>query len=530
MRPNFHLKTLAVAITAFSVASAASAAGLDRSGQDVTAFLQDGTYAEAVYTYIDADVTGYDNKNIATNDANYVQGRQSGDIAESYDFFRYGVKADVNKRFSVGVLYDEPWGASAKYSGDNNFTGVATVTGAGAIQQVANGAIKNTQDKIAQVEALKANPNPNAQPLDGLVYDTALNGLRDTLKNYEDLAKQPSLGGYNDIITGTNQTLITTETTLGQIGGLLSDDARKNAQALLAANKQDAKTAEAARDAIQNLLSIDEATNVEVRSNTLTLIGGMKFGAQNQFQVYGGPVAQRLQADVKLRGNAYKGAAGYTSHSGPDQSYGWIAGLSYSKPEIALKAALTYRSEIDHTMDIAETLPGLAIQGKNPSLNSTFDITTPESFNFDFQTGVNPTTLATAKVRYVPWSDFLIRPTLYTQASKLPLVDYSDDQWQVELGLGKRLAPNFAVSGSVGWDSGAGDPTSSLGPVEGYYSVGLGAKYDVTDNWAVSAGGKYLWFGDAKGTLPDGSIVSNFKDNEGYILGVKLSYQDKNGF
>lgn len=514
MRANFHLKTLAVAIATLSVASMTNAAGLDRSGQDITAFLQDGTYAETVYTYIDADVTGVDNN-----------GNKTGDIAESYDFFRYGVKTDIGDKFSVGVLYDEPFGASAKYTGDNNFTGVADKVGAGAIQQVASGAIENTKSKIAQVEALKATENPNAKPLDGLVYDVALNGLNDTLAKYENLAKKPSLGEYNDIVTGTNDTLINTEKTLNQLGSALSEEALKNAQALLAANQNDAKTAEAARDAIENLLSIDEATNVEVRSNTLTLIGGMKFGAENQFQVYGGPVAQRLQADVKLRGNAYKGATGYTSHIRPNQDYGWLAGLSYSKPEIALKAALTYRSEIDHSMDISETLPGLAIRGQNPTVNSTFDITTPDSFNFDFQTGINPTTLATAKVRYVPWSDFSIKPPLYTQASNLPLVDYSDDQWQVEVGLGKRLAPNLAVSGSIGWDSGAGNPTSSLGPIEGYYSLGLGAKYNVTPEWAVSAGGKYLWFGDAEGALPDRSIVSNFEDNDGYIVGMKLSYQ-----
>ena len=493
MRATFHLKALSVAVATLSIASMSQAAGLDRSGQDVTAFLQDGTYAEAVYTYIDADVTGVDN-----------DGNKSGDIAESYDFFRYGVKTDLNDKFSVGVLYDEPFGAAAKYSGDNNFTGVADITGAGAIQQVANRAIENTQEKIAQVEALQAADNPNAGAIDSLVYQTALQGLN-----------------------STNETLASTEATLDAIGSFLSEEALQNARDLLAANQGDAQAAEAARDAVQNLLSIDEATNVEVRSNTLTLIGGMKFGAENQFQVYGGPVAQRLQADVKLRGNAYKGAAGYTAHSAPNQDYGWLAGVSYSKPEIALKAALTYRSEIDHSIDMYEDFPALAIQGQSRTGVSNFEVTTPKSVNFDFQTGVNPTTLATAKIRWVPWSDFSISPTKYTQASKLPLVDYSDDQWQVELGLGKRIAPKFAVSGSIGWDSGAGDPTTSLGPIEGYYSVGLGAKYDVTENWAVSAGGKYLWFGDAEGALPDRSIVSNFEDNDGFILGAKLSYQAK---
>lgn len=39
----------------------------------------------------------------------------------------------------------------------------------------------------------------------------------------------------------------------------------------------------------------------------------------------------------------------------------------------------------------------------------------------------------------------------------------------------------LAVSGTVGWMAISG-PTTSLGPIDGYYSVGLGAKYNVTLN------------------------------------------------
>ena len=401
MRATFHLKTLAVAVAALSVASAASAAGLDRSGQDVTAFLQDGTYAEAVYTYIDADVTGKD-----------TSGNKIDDIAESYDFFRYGVKADINDTFSVGVLYDEPFGAAADYTGDNNFV------------------------------------NSNG-----------------------------------------------------------------------------------------------EGTNVEVRTESITGILGAKFGQNKNFQVYGGPVAQRVKADVKLRGPAYEAANGYTTNINADQDYGYIAGVAYSKPEIALKASLTYRSEIEHNAQASEIYPvvgsGLipapvvSALGLSTNRVDSIEITTPESVNFDFQTGINPTTLATAKVRWVPWSDFAIVPSLYNDVSKistqddkgLALVSYDDDQWQVELGLAKRVAPALAISGTVGWDSGAGNPVTSLGPIEGYYSAGLGAKYNVTENWAISAGGKYLWFGDAKGQIPTKTIVSDFESNDGFVLGVKVSYQ-----
>jgi long-chain fatty acid transport protein len=475
MRATFHLKTLAVAIATLSIASMSNAAGLDRSGQDITAFLQDGTYAEAVYTYIDADVSGFDSANNNPGSNGYVKGNATGDIAESYDFFRYGVKTDINDTFSIGVLYDEPFGAAAAYNGDNNFVSKGNLDA--SVTSITNGLAPTYAAAIAGITTLTP-------------------------------------GETAGVLTPAQQ---------AQLDGLRGAVAIANAEAGNAG----------------------EGTNVEVRSESLTAILGAKFGANKEFQIYGGPVAQRLQADVKLRGLAYGPATGYTAHVSPDQDYGWLAGVSYSKPEIALKAALTYRSEIDHDVNVAENYPILGIVaaagGATPAQaaaaanrNSTFEVTTPKSVNFDFQTGINPTTLATAKVRWVPWSDFAITPPLYNDASKgtygpkgLDLVEYADDQWQVEVGLAKRIAPALAVSGTVGWDSGAGDPTTSLGPIDGYYSVGLGAKYNVTPEWAVSAGGKYLWFGDAKGQLPTQKLVGDFQDNDGYILGMKLSYQSK---
>ncbi len=461
MRSPFYLKTLSVAIAAFSVTSLAGAAGLDRSGQDVTAFLQDGVYAETVYTYIDADVTGKDSS-----------GNKIKDIAEEYDFFRYGVKADINDTFSFGVLYDEPFGAAADYVGDNNFI------------------TNNSADAL--IQGFTKNPNLNEA-----IVEQQIAGLQKKLSpsNPDGLSPQEL------------------QAAAGQLIGL-----------------------QAARNLAD---TAGQATQVEVRSENLTGILGAKFGTNKEFQVYGGPVIQQVRADVKLRGTAYGAASGYTAHISNDQDYGWLAGLSYSKPEIALKAALTYRSEIEHEANAAEVFPIATAAGATAGIalpttrSEKIDITTPESVNFDFQTGINPTTLATARVRWVPWGDFAIVPSLYNDVSKistkdddgLALVSYDDDQWLVELGLAKRLSPALAVSGNIGWDSGAGDPVTSLGPIEGYYSVGLGAKYNFTENWAVSAGGKYLWFGDAKGQIPTKQVVSNFESNDGYILGVKLSYQ-----
>ena len=503
MRATFHLKTLAVAIATLSVASMTNAAGLDRSGQDITAFLQDGTYAEAVYTYIDADVSGYDNARVATDDAGYVQGKATGDIAESYDFFRYGVKTDINDTFSVGILYDEPFGAAAAYTGDNNFTGAPTAAIDGLI----------------------------AQQLDGKVPGQTITSAAG-LDAYVKGVQQQLAAGREQVRQG--EAAIAANPALEPVLRPQIDEGK----ARIAAGEAQVAPLVGLNGYAAGQLANTEGTNVEVRSESITAILGAKFGANKEFQIYGGPVAQRIEAQTRLRGSAYDLATGYTSNSNPDMDYGWIAGLSFSKPEIALKAALTYRSEIDHKMDITETYPLAGLLAGNPAAatqTNEMEIPTPKSVNFDFQTGINPTTLATAKVRWVPWSDFAIVPPLYNQISKratgddvgLPLVDYDDDQWQVELGLAKRLAPALAVSGTVGWDSGSGDPTTSLGPIDGYYSVGLGAKYNVTPEWAISAGGKYLWFGDAKGQLPTKQIVGDFQDNDGYILGMKLSYQGK---
>ena len=292
----------------------------------------------------------------------------------------------------------------------------------------------------------------------------------------------------------------------------------------------------AARIAQNSALHPNEGTNVSVDSKNFTGLVGVKFGEKNNWQVYGGPVLQKLEGEVHLRGKAYNSTQGYDGIFAQSNGYGWMAGLAYSKPEIALKAALTYRSEIDHDTVAYEYMPAT---GESGSYDMT--ITTPKSVNVDFQTGLNPTTLLTAKLRWVPWSDFSIKPPLYNATTKkatgadfkplypngLNLIDYSDDGWAAEVGLGKKLNNQWAVSGSVGWDSGAGGPITTLGPVEGHWNVGLGAKYNVTPEVAVSAGVKYLMFGDAKSKIPNGDLVGDFQNNDAWIYGLRLTYQKK---
>lgn len=490
----FNYKTLVVAVGSMGLASTAYSAGLDRSGQDVTAFLQDGTYAEAVYTYIDADITGHDNgvASGASQEANYVKGKVTGDVSEDYDFFRYGVKADVNDRFSVGVLYDEPFGASIKHFGDTNFVAqggdasVATLTAGTPLAALTP----------AQINGLaSALQNPTSAPTAQATIAAQVTPL---------VTARLSANPVFASLPAAQQTAMIQE----EVGKAVASTARS-----IVGISNISTTAEAQKG---------EGTNVEIRTNNATALVGAKFGANKNFQVYGGPALQRLTGEVHLRGKAYQQATGYDAKISTDTALGWVAGVAYSKPEIALKASLTYRSEIDHKTKIAEVFPATA-----RSTTQDFEVTLPESYNLDFQTGVSPTMLLTAKVRYVPWSDFAIKPTLYTATTNTPIVAYDKDQWSGELGLAKKINDKLAVSGNVGYDSGAGNPVSTLGPVEGYYSVGLGAKYNLTNEWSVSAGAKYLMFGDATANLPNGLTAGKFEDNDGVIAGVKLAYHSK---
>ena len=503
---SFKISSLALAVATLSTVSIANAAGLDRSTQPSWAFTEEGTFAYVEHVTIDPTIEGKDNKNAFATKDNYQEGRNVPDMADDYQFLNFGAKADVNDTISVGAFFDQPWGADVEFSGDNNFVGAPTSIVNGIYAQVAAGLqnagialpVTNATELQTAISTIQSQVNDGQARLDAA--NTQLTQAQAAL------AANPALA---PVLTP-------------QITALQQGIAAGTTQ--VAAGNQAVNTLSTAQTASQNLSQVTGATNVSLSSQNFTGLLGVKLGEKKNIQIYGGPTIQRLEGDVHLRGNAYKTASGYDANITRDTAYGWMAGIAYLKPEIALKAALTYRSEIDHDVNMTENLPALGAAGVG---TNEITITTPKSVNLDFQTGLNPTTLLTAKARWVPWSDFAIKPKIYGSASGLNLVSYDDDAWTAEVGLGKKLSPQLAISGAVGYDSGAGNPITSLGPVEGNWNVGLGAKYNLTPEWAISGGVKYLMFGDAKAKLPDGSIVGDFQDNDGWVYGVRLSYQKK---
>lgn len=286
-----------------------------------------------------------------------------------------------------------------------------------------------------------------------------------------------------------------------------------------------------------------ESTEVEVKTQSISMIFG--YQPTENFNFYAGPVYQTVEGDVQLRGLAYGGNAtfgGYNASIKETGDIGWLAGAAFQIPDIALKASVTYRSEIEHSVNVKESFNSAGLfAGLNaaPSLNT--DITTPQSVNLDFQTGIMANTVAFANVRWVDWSNFSIQPYKFGLASKnalvqsqsgkpeFDLVAYTDDQISATVGVGRKLNDQWAGNVSVGWDSGAGNPVTTLGPTEGYWNVGLGAQFSPTPQTFIAGGVKYFWLGDAKAQtgaqFDTAGYIAEFKDNHAIAYGLKMGYK-----
>ena len=286
-----------------------------------------------------------------------------------------------------------------------------------------------------------------------------------------------------------------------------------------------------------------EGTSVEVKSQSISMLFG--YQPTENFNFYAGPVYQTIEGDVQLRGLAYGGSAtfgGYNASIKETGDIGWLAGAAFQIPDIALKASVTYRSEIEHSVNVKESFNSAGLlAGLNaaPSLNT--DITSPQSVNLDFQTGIMANTVAFANVRWVDWSSFSNQPYKFGLASKsaaiqaqtgkseFDLVAYTDDQISATVGVGRKLNDQWAGNVSVGWDSGAGNPVTTLGPTEGYWNVGLGAQFSPTPQTFIAGGVKYFWLGDAKAQsgaqFDTANYVADFESNYAIAYGLKMGYK-----
>ena len=159
--------------------------------------------------------------------------------------------------------------------------------------------------------------------------------------------------------------------------------------------------------------------------------------------MHAGIRAERFGGEATLAGSGYGELSGYNWTGEEDWGFGYVVGGAYEIPEMALRVALTYGSEIRHELDAEENFFG----------PSTTEVTMPQSVNLDFQTGVAPKTLLYGLVRWVNWAGWKVEPQGLFAATGLPLVEFDSNAFTYKLGIGRQ----FTDALSAGVEAGARD-------------------------------------------------------------------------
>lgn len=248
------------------------------------------------------------------------------------------------------------------------------------------------------------------------------------------------------------------------------------------------------------------------------------------FGAHAGIRASRADGSVDLRGLAYGAVNGYSVDLDRDTAYGWLAGVSYERPEIAARIALTFNSEIKHDFRTTESGPLIDPDGPGPLpplplLNGTSqtEVSTPKSVNLEFQTGVAADTLVFGSIRWVDWSSFRVDPERFTQITGDGLVDL-EDSTTYTLGVGRRFTDNWSGSISASFERRGDDLVSPLAPSTGRRGITLAAVY-TEGPLRVTTGINYTKLGDARpetGT-PD-QARAQMEGSYALGIGVRVGY------
>ncbi len=248
-------------------------------------------------------------------------------------------------------------------------------------------------------------------------------------------------------------------------------------------------------------------SNAKLRGDTVALVGRYKFS--DAVSVHAGVRSVGIGGNVSL---ASGGSTFYSASVKNDRDTGYLIGVAYEKPEIALRVALTYASSTKH--DLLHTGVSVFAGG---AFSARTVVELPQSLTLDFQSGVAKDTLVFGSIRWVDWTaTTLVSPFAGTAN---PLVDYDDDSISYSIGVGRKFTDKFSGAVSIGYEKTQGGVVGNLGPTDGYKSVQVGGTY-THENMKISAGVRYVEIGDA--TALGGA--SSFSDNHAVAIGMKVGY------
>lgn len=260
------------------------------------------------------------------------------------------------------------------------------------------------------------------------------------------------------------------------------------------------------------------ATGYFLRGTTATIDGDSlvvagRYKLNDKISVHAGIKSVGVGGNVFI---ARDGVPAYQATFGFDRAAGYLVGIAYEKPEIALRAALTYSSATTH--DLVTTVGGRAA--------GVTQVELPASVSFDFQSGIAKDTLLFGQIRWSDWTATELNGPLYPAN---PLIGYDEDTVSYSLGIGRRFNENWSAAVTLGYEAAKGGIASNFSPTDGSKSIGLGATY-TKGNMKITGGVRYVALGDtpaltlASPPFPPGTAGANYTGNTAVGIGLKISF------
>ena len=286
---------------------------------------------------------------------------------------------------------------------------------------------------------------------------------------------------------------------------------------------------------------IFEGTSGQVDSNSIT--GILRFKANKNFSVYGGPRVQFSSVDLQspfVRDDFLQIDPSETSGFDIDVSdtdFGYVLGGAIEIPDLQARVAVTYNSEITHDFDSVETFSDFVTPDEVPFpipapglvLSSTtegqFDVTTPQSINLDVQFPVSTSTLVKANVRWVDWSSVDFSPPGFVEQFGQPVVVYTDDTVTYRLTVAQRLNDNFSAFVTGSYEEQGDEEVSLFKTFDGGFSLGGGVVVENGQGLKMTLAGEYRELFAIDGVQsPVLPVPSDLDDGKVFALSLKFGY------
>ena len=255
-------------------------------------------------------------------------------------------------------------------------------------------------------------------------------------------------------------------------------------------------------------LSPNPIPNADANIETLTAL--LKYDLNEDFSILAGINSDKLGTSVI---STPAGRYDISSSSGT----GYLAGVTYARPEIALRVELRLQSEsdlsttTDYSIPAAPSQPGIATSLKRP-----------QTMTLNFQSGIAADTLLFGSVHRAKWSATPITVGTTATLGGAAINNSFSDSTKYSIGLGRKFSDKISASLSYTREAGVGATDTSLFTISGgNQSYNLGVKYTLSETTSISAGYSRTEFDDVTIT-GYGPASPVYTGNSANTFGVKL--------